>query len=85
MLARLSLQLKESALHCDRCGMRAIARSEFFHDALEVHFNCLFGDKKLFPYSAIPFPFGDLAKDIDLPVRKRLLAHVLRQMQSDLR
>ena len=74
LLARFHLQLKESALRRDGCGMGAIARSELFHDALEVNLDRFFRDKELLSYSAIPFSSGDVTKDIDLPVRERLLA-----------
>jgi hypothetical protein len=41
--------------------------------------------KRCFPIISIPISFSDLAKDVDLPVGKRLLAEVLGQGGSDLR
>jgi len=80
-----SLKVNETTPRRDRHGMGPIARAQFFHDVLEVHFDRLFGDKEPLRDIAIPISTADVTQDVELTIRERFLADMLGEMGSDLR
>jgi hypothetical protein len=71
------LKMNESAPRRDRHGMCPIARSQLFHDVLEVTLDRFFGDKEPLCNIAIAISSGDVSQNVDLAIRERFIGEML--------
>jgi|SRR5688572_20458966 len=83
-VARFPLQVNNPPADRDRYSLRAIARSELFHDVFDMNFDGLFRDEEFFRDIPIAIPASHMLENINFPVRQRFVAEMLRQMSSDL-
>ena len=77
--------MDDPAAYSDGDRFGAVAGSEFFHDVLNMAFDCFFGDEEESRYIAVSISSGNLLENIHFALAQRFVTHVLGKMGRDFR
>ena len=74
------LQLDDSSLHADRCGLRSIVSTQLGKDGFNSTLDGFFGDRELVGDLLISIASRDQAKNVDFCRRQCIVRRVLSQL-----